>query len=148
MSEGQRRRAAQAERGLRLALGEGRVHATSRIFMTVNGSERTWDGASAHCRSKLIDGIGNWTLASRTELRALHRAGEPAGGAYWSRNTDPDDPDSAFAYDVVRGASVLWLKQEPNGAAVCTQPRAPEEEVRPTTPPAEQPETPAADAKP
>lgn len=114
-------KAERAAAGLRAALRDGRVVTSTTLFAVVARGERGWDEAEADCRRRSVDGVRGWRLASRQELRVLERAGKLPSGAYWTRNRYPVDDLSAYAYD--RGTSKLWLKQEPNGAVVCTQPR-------------------------
>lgn len=115
------KKAKRAQSGLRGSIGDGSVVRSGSHFATVAKGERSWDEAEAVCRKQSINGVGGWRLASRQELRGLDRAGKLPKGAYWTRNRYPVDDLSAYAY--VRGQSKLWLKQEPNGAVVCTQPR-------------------------
>lgn len=118
-------RAERAAIRLRPAIAEGRVSVAGDLFVVVEPNERAWASATTVCKELSIDGVSSWKLASRSEVRSLDRSGVLPQGAYWTRNQSSRDVEAAYAYDTRQRRSVLWLKQEPNGTAVCIQPRVP-----------------------
>lgn len=108
---------------LEQAARDGKVTALGKLWVVKVGTDTTtWNEAAGNCRSKLVAGVGGFRLPSRSELRRLRSAKVLGGASYWSRDKG-EAGDEAFTVDGSSGNEVVYLLEEPNGAAICVRNR-------------------------
>ncbi len=108
---------------LEQAAREGKLTALGKLWVVKVGTDTTtWNEAAGNCRSKLVAGVGGFRLPSRSELRRLRSAKVLGGASYWSRDKG-EAGDEAFTVDGSSGNEVVYLLEEPNGAAICVRNR-------------------------
>jgi hypothetical protein len=108
---------------LEQAAREGRLVVVGKLFAAKTDSETTtWHEAAARCRAKQVAGVGGFRLPTRGELRRVRGAKVLESTSYWSRDKG-EAGDEAFTIDGGSGNEVVYLLEEPNGAAICVRNR-------------------------
>jgi hypothetical protein len=106
---------------LEQAARDGKLTAIGKLYVVKIGTDTTtWNEAASNCRSKSVAGVGGFRLPSRGELRRLRSAKVLDGASYWSRDKG-EAGDEAFTVDGGSGNEVVYLIEEPNGAAICVR---------------------------
>jgi len=108
---------------LEQAAREGKLVVVGKLWVVKTGSETTtWHEASSRCRTKQVAGVGGFRLPTRSDLRRLRGAKLLESTSYWSRDKG-EAGDEAFTIDGGSGNEVVYLLEEPNGAAICVRTR-------------------------
>lgn len=105
------------------AAREGKLDVVGRLWVAKISSETTtWHEAASRCRTKQVAGVGGFRLPTRSDLRRLRNAKVLEATSYWSRDKG-EAGDEAFTLDGGSGNELVYLLEEPNGAAICVRTR-------------------------
>jgi hypothetical protein len=111
-----------AEGGLADALARHEVAQMDRFFVTRRrGSATSWSEARHRCATLQIDGVGDWRLPWRRELKFVAAAGHLREGVFWSGSTSESHPDAVYAWSTTARTLEVFLKQEVGGEVVCVK---------------------------